>query len=887
MHRWLPIRLVLFLTCLLLAPHPTHGQRVDSYEGLDVSWELADHDCASRVVQHERSFQDAHSGQTSEYFKIHAGTGTYVHLITPVRQSRIIDELTVSIWVKANQPGLRLSARAVLPRSSDPRTGESLTTLLRGTIYQEPGKWEKLTVELPAEQLARQIPILRSQFGSDVTSREAHIDMLVLNAYGGPGNTQLWLDDLEITGQVPVGSLSKGEQESETESRPSELALNDDSQAAPELQGSVLTFDDRPQLVRAIDANGEPFAWLKSLGFNAVRLSTPPTAEQLRAARECKVWLIVPPPKNQSVLEYGTGLKQILAWDLGEDLATDQVDATRRQAQQLRSMPDEDKRAIICMPREKTWQYSRLADLLVLKPPGPNNTLPLERFGEWYLRQSRLASMGSHFWASIPTQLGQRVTEQLAVMGHSRDGPPILEPDQIRLMAYHAIASGARGLLFRSRSRLDSSDRLTEIRANTLERLNQELAIVEPWATTGAHEHELETSDPSARASVLKTERSRLLLVIRRAADQQYVAGPVGEKPVSFEVPGTAATDEVYRVSKNGLKRITPRRATGVHITLDKRRLITPIVLTQDQLVINYLAKQAAALREIQQENPGEIAASMYATVVDTHQGILEAASASQLSDQLVQNESLELARRQLQHFQKLVESGGHEQATDVLRRGKQELARARAHDWKLATSSFPSPVSSPLCVSFFSLPLHYELGNRLRNVSWEPNSLTGGDFENLSLLQSSGWKNVATDDPSLQTAVELSLHSPRSGRSALRLQCWPAEGEQAPLVVDSPPLKITTAPVAVQKGQLIYVHGWARVESPIQGSMDGLLISDSITDLDLAQRIHASNGWQEFSFYRTAPRDGTFTATVALSGMGEAWLDDVTLHLSQTSISE
>ncbi|MFO7904441.1 MAG: hypothetical protein ACQESR_07435 [Planctomycetota bacterium] len=835
------------------------------------------------MVHHERSFQDAHSGQTSEHFKIRAGTGTYVHLTTPIRRSRIIDELTVSIWVKANRPGLRLSARAVLPRSADPLTGNALTTLVRGTTYQNPGTWEKLTVKLPAKRLNRQIPILRSQFGSDVTSREAYLDMLVLNAYGGAGDTQLWLDDLEITGQVFVDSLQNGEQGSERQSRPPDPAFNHDSQATPKLEGSVLTLDGRPQLVRAIDGNGEPFAWLKSLGFNAVRLSTPATAEQLRAAQECGIWLIAPPPTNQSVVDYGTALKQILAWDLGEDLAADQVDSTRRQAQQLRSVPDEDKRAIICMPREKTWQYSRLADLVVLEPPGPNNTLPLGSFGEWYLNRSRLTSMGSHFWASIPTQLAPRVTRQLAVMGQAPDAPSILEPDQIRLMAHHAIASGARGLLFRSHSRLDGPDRLTDIRANALKRLNQELAIVEPWATTGTHEHELETSDPSARASVLKTERSRLLLVIRRVADQQYVAGPVGETPVSFEVPGVSATDEVYRVGENGLKRLTPQRATGVHITLDEGRLITPIVLTQDQLVINYLAQQAAALREIQPESTGTIAASMYAAVVDTHQRILKAASASQLSDQLVQNESLERARRQLQHVQQLAETGGHERAADFLRQGKQELARARSHHWKLAASAFPSPVSSPLCVSFFSLPLHYELGNRLRQVSWEPNSLPGGDFENLSLLQSSGWKNVATDNPSLRTAVELSLHSPRSGRSALRLQCWPAAGKEAPLVIDSPPLKITTAPVDVRKGQLIHVHGWARVESSIQGSMDGLLISDSITKLDLAQRIHASNGWREFSFYRTATQDGTFTATVALGGMGEAWLDDITVHLSGT----
>ena len=57
-------------------------------------------------------------------------------------------------------------------------------------------------------------------------------------------------------------------------------------------------------------------------------------------------------------------------------------------------------------------------------------------------------------------------------------------------------------------------------------------------------------------------------------------------------------------------------------------------------------------------------------------------------------------------------------------------------------------------------------------------------------------------------------------------------------------------------------------------------LIYDSVTGLELADRIRVTNGWQEFSFYRAIPRDGPFTTTIALAGMGEAWLDDITIQL-------
>ena len=179
----------------------------------------------------------------------------------------------------------------------------------------------------------------------------------------------------------------------------------------------------------------------------------------------------------------------------------------------------------MCLPRDDIWQYSRIADLLVLEPPGPNSSLPLEDLGTWYLQRARLMRMGTQFWASVRTQVRASIMDQVRAMGGEVSSAWTLEPEQIRLLAYHAIASGARGLWFRSDSRLDATDRHSILRAKTLQWLNLELVLLEPWAATGHHEVELAAGDARIRASVLKTDRSRLLLVMRRAADQQYVAG--------------------------------------------------------------------------------------------------------------------------------------------------------------------------------------------------------------------------------------------------------------------------------------------------------------------------------------------------------------------------
>ena len=270
----------------------------------------------------------------------------------------------------------------------------------------------------------------------------------------------------------------------------------------------------------------------------------------------------------------------------------------------------------------------------------------------------------------------------------------------------------------------------------------------------------------------------------------------------------------------------------------------------------------------------------MYAAVVDTYQQLLKNAPPSGRANVELETESLAQAQGELQHFERLLESGGHDRAYEFLQRGLTQLATVRHESWKSATSAFSSPVASPLCVSFFSLPQHYLLGRRLRGAAWGPNSLAGGNFESLEHLQTSGWKNITSNQPQLGTGVELSLYAPQSGRSALRLQCWPVEPSQAPAVIESPPISIISGPVPVRGGQVVRIHGWARVPETIHGSFDGLLIYDSLAGRELAERITLAENWREFTLYRAAPRQGDLTITLALSGIGQAWVDDLTVNL-------
>ena len=261
--------------------------------------------------------------------------GTYVYVAHEIAPARIISELAPSVWLKADRPGLQLLARVTLPRSIDQRTGKPLTTLVRGSAYTQVGAWQQLRLDDLPQMLDRQVRVLRVQFKRDVDAREAYIDRILLNVYGGPGVTNAWVDDLEIAGVVapqaapqaaPVEVLNGGALPSTPRST---LAWSGGAVPTVERSGPLLLVGGKPFFPRIIEHRGEPLARLKALGFNAVWLGQAPGSELLREAAAAGLWLVAPPPPAQ-LLEapagnpaekIGSQFDGMLAWDLGSGLA--------------------------------------------------------------------------------------------------------------------------------------------------------------------------------------------------------------------------------------------------------------------------------------------------------------------------------------------------------------------------------------------------------------------------------------------------------------------------------------------------------------------------------------------------------------------------------------
>jgi len=90
---------------------------------------------------------------------------------------------------------------------------------------------------------------------------------------------------------------------------------------------------------------------------------------------------------------------------------------------------------------------------------------------------------------------------------------------------------------------------------------------------------------------------------------------------------------------------------------------------------------------------------------------------------------------------------------------------------------------------------------------------------------------------------------------------------------------------VRLPPGSLVRVTGWVRLPGAINASTDGALVYDSAGGEPLAIRLTgATGGWKQFTLYRKVPATGTINVTMALTGIGVVYFDDIRIEPLQTT---
>ena len=898
--------IALAFLAVLSQPHVVRGQSA-WYEGFEKrapSWEHLGGDVRGSIREHQRTPEIRHTGERSEWISVVGDGGTHVYVGHKVGNPRVIEELVPTIQIRSDRAGIQVLAELTLPRSRNPQTGKPLTTLVRGTIYSDVGKWQQLRIDDLPRQLTRQARNLRNEFRTNVDTAESYVSRIVLNVYGGPGITNVWIDDLDISGYVEAPPTSTAWVASAPAPATSpwqsaNVPTSDDSgERRVRLDRSILLVDGHPFFVRAVRWRGEPLAVLKVLGFNTVWLDRFPSSKLLAEADQSGLWLISPAPPlpqvnssggfEEPAAVLGSEYRSVLAWDLGDGLGEQQKESVRLWADRIRAADSRFRRPLIARPESALRDYSRIADILVIGRPALGSSLELTDYAQWLRLRPQLARPGTPVWVVVPTDPEPALRVQWEAMSSGTSSMAGFSAEQIRLVTYLSCVSGTRGLLFESHTPLDSRDPRGETRRVILELLNLELSLTEPWFAGGSFfAMAYSKTTPQILAPVMRTDRARLVIPIWAAEGAGQVPGLSPQRTVSLTVPGVPEADEAHELVPWRLRRSRHRRDTGgTKVTIDDFALTTQVLFTQDQLALTsssgrarQIGPRAAELQkrliELKMEQFERVLIPLTLSAPGTPQ--LKALEADAPVLRRAAQESLQKSTRAIAGKDY---AGAYANAEEAMR----PFRLLEREHWLAASQSVTGPATSPMLATFATLPGHWTLLRQLAQRPPGANLLPGGNFEDPRVWLGAGWNHFQHGVPGVTADANLAPEAAHSGRLGLLLTVSAENLDQVPQLVESPPVWITSAAVNLEARSLVVIRGWVRIPEPIEGSPDGLLVMDSLTGQALAERIHAGGEWQEFVLYRACPQSGPFHVTFALSGMGTAHVDDVSVQVLTAS---
>jgi len=671
----------------------------------------------------------------------------------------------------------------------------------------------------------------------------------------------------------------------------------------------VLLLDDVPIGVRAVEYQGEPLGFLRSLQFNAVWLPERPSMELRMEAQEAGIWLICPPPHNtelepgrvynpnapqgQSGPSVDSSYDNVLIWNLGDEGSHARHSDDAARAHLLQTADRLKRRPLLVTARSGVYDYSRTADILMIPREPLFTSLDMLDLYTWQRDYSTLARPDTAFWCTVQTQPSEKLAQQWTMF---EGNPPFISAvsyPQIKSQVYLALAAGARGILFRSNTPLNNNDPETEFRRTAMELANWELQLVDEWFSTGKPLPGLARSNQSRISSVvIQSGRSRLLVPIWQERHNQSAIGPAFVGSVHYTVSGIPETYDAYHlVPGRVLPLRAPRVAGGMRIELEEASLNSLIFFGEGDAInarVGQRATQMGARTAYLAHRLAELELAMAEQVL----AALKRARDTNMIPILPQDN---LPLISLPEHETLIR--GTKQDLDLAKnlanRNPPDYARSYLHSeratrglrfvgrslWLEATRHDANLCMTPVSVSFATLPLYLDTYRRTDRAGLGANRLPGGDME-MRTLEEAGWEAMSHKvDRAFVAKREISPVAAHSGQSGLWLAVAPETPENRPRLLETVPLWVVTPPMQVQMGEMICVHGWIRIPYPLQSTVDGLMIFDSLGGEELALRfIDTAGEWREFVFYRIVPEEGNYYVSFALNGFGEAHIDDVSV---------
>ena len=891
----------LFLSLLMSGVTGMAATIEEGAEGGGTVWSIADADCSPRLVSHSITPDAAHRGASGERIVLDAAAGTTLQLQFPVGKLGVIDEFQASVWVRANRPAVRLGVRIMLPNVRSQQTGRPIEVVVQGTASRQPERWELLEANDIVAGLGRQLAALRAQHGPASSLTGAHVTHVVLELYSAPGRYDLSVDDLRVQGVISAPgaddqAVATGGASVDSAVRAAaftEAAAPTQTVAAPKaaLTRGVLEVDGVPFFPRSLDHNGEPLEAIARLGFNCVRLAAPATADLLEEAQRAGIWLISPPPDLpdidirdvDSLPSFSARWDRVLFWDMGGGLAENDVEQLAERVRRVRTCDSRGSRPLIAAADSGLRSVSRHVDMLVARRTVLGTSLELLDYLAWLRERPRLTRPGTPILAMLSTEIDPRTSRQAAALSGIGGQGLAVDPESLSLAALAAVSAGTRGILFSSTRRIDGDDHESRARAAASLSMNLQVSLLEPWGAAGRFAAAAQSSDPEVQAVVLEAARARMVVAWRCVQGSQIVARhyhgdiPRNSQPLTLLVPGVPEAHQAWEVSPGGLRPLRHKRVTGgISVTLESFRAHSLILLSGDPAVTAHVQERVRGLIPLELSSARTLATSVLADDAS----LLGRLPPSALGN-LPVAAMLAEAHRDLQQAE--ASAADPAVAIELLRRAAAIGGQVERLAWERGVLATGSMVASPLSTSDATLAEHWRFIDALSATAPATELLDSGGMERIEDLASAGWRHFALEQQDLRTAVEIDRTQPAVGTGSLTIKAEPISPADAPVVVETPPVWVVTPAVRAPAGSLLEIQARVWVPRPIKGSVDGLLVFDSLGGPALAERVGMTPAWRRLVLYRIVPADaGTepLTVTFALTGMGEARIDDVSIRV-------
>ncbi len=887
-----------------------------------IGWTKGGADAAFEQTAHKIDDREPHNGRGSEYLEFDAKKGEYIHYIYPIGKAPITEELRASLWLRSNRSGMQIMARIVLPNERDPNNLEyRLATHIRGDTYQQAGQWQLVELSRPVKLAKEQQQLMNAKSGGkrqfDFTG--AYIDALVLNVYAGPGPTRIWIDDLEIgpvTEAVPFKTADRVDNANPAKNASITRPVR---ASAIEFNANRLIVGNKRMLFRAVRYSDTMLPVLRNAGFNTVCVDHKFSPAMLKEASDLGLWIA---PEFRVTNDQGAALSPdditrqiqryadndaVLFHRLGGLLTFESATMVARAAQTARSA--DPGHPIAADVWDGLLPYSRSVNMIGVHRFPLMTTLELPKYREWLEARRRLANPGTFTWTWIQTHLPDWYSEILYNQSAKAEfkepvGP---QPEQIRLLAYTALASGCRGLAYWSdRFLADSHQGRDRLLACAL--LNQEMDMLESLLVTVEDAPQwVDTSVKDVKAAVLRCDKGVLVIPIWQGKASQFVPGQAAVSKLVITVPQVPKTSQAWEVSPGDVRGLKVERVDkGVRVTLPEFGLTSAIVFTADTNLMGRFQDQSRARRQDAAQWSHDMAYYEYEKVVKVQAELEKLGVVIPDANTLLAD-----SKRRLGKAQELWKTRNFSEAYHEAERALRPIRILMRAHWEKAVRGFDTPVASPYAVSFYTLPRHWLFMDQVRRSTVGANQLRGGDFEVAPERKLETWKKssesldeveliadrvselnvtrIELKDPQanpkeaktleLVSSVPKRSGSPVEGRQCAMLQIKPLAGKLAPSALERTHVSLTSAEVKLPPGTLVQISGWVNIPAPITASPDGAMMFDNAGGEPLAIRWTDPTPWKKYTVYRRVPASGTINVTLTMTGVGTAYFDDVRIE--------